>query len=915
MRSETRGPGRRVARRFTFLALLLVAVAAPAGFVLAGEQARPYVVVFNDSAVASAAEPAQTMLRHARQDESRAPDARRVDSKKVLRHIVEIQARNRVRAENVYANAVGGFSAMLNEKQVRALQRDPLVAAVMPDEEIALDEGPADLAGSGIRTTMNPDVGVPAGIRRVGALRSTNAGIDGRERRVNADVAIIDTGIQRNHPDLNVVGGYNCTSRKRDKWDDDDGHGTHVAGIVGALDNRVGVVGVAPGARLWAVKVLDGRGRGSLSWMVCGIDWVTAQRENGNQSRALFEVANMSISLGLSGHDTDCGRASNDWLHQAICRSVSKGTVYVAAAGNESRNARRNRPAAYDEVITVSAMADYDGRGGGKGVPSDSCPYWTPERDDSFASFSNYGADVDLIAPGRCILSTYPQGRYGWMSGTSMAAPHVSGAAAVYRAMYPGATPQQVRMALQAVGTSDWRTSTDPDNAPEKALWIGQFRTVPDFSLAAQSNSSAPARPGGTTSITVSLTRIGGFDQVVDVALLDPAAGFSAAPVATGGGSIVLDVAVASGVRAGRYTLTVRASADGIERTASVNVTVQGGPPVASFTSPAQVQSFDSTGVVTVAWSDEAGAAAVRPLTRQSGRIKTPGTCEGVRWATNYTRSRTSPVADRTTNGFCYRWSVAMSDAAGHRTNILSGAVLVDTTAPRAPSVGLAEPGRTAFDLTELGVDAAYVGLAGTLWVRGNANGSVELEVSGYDAESGVMGNTAVVDTRAGWRASWVGDPAAGLLRVSFTSQARESAIEVRTINGAGLTGDSSVGHLIPDSTVPTAAQWTSIPEDAVFPTAETAAVLRWTSGEDAGSGLADAHWVVRYSAPVNDKGTCRTSEFVLDGAPQLRSNGTTDDGLQPGYCYAWGVRALDNVGNAAPVAWSGWVIVEGTRR
>ncbi len=94
----------------------------------------------------------------------------------------------------------------------------------------------------------------------------------GNASRVNADVAIIDTGIERDHPDLNVVGGYNCTSRKRDKWDDNNGHGTHVAGIVGALDNRFGVTGVAPGARLWSVKVLDKNGRGYLSWLICGID-------------------------------------------------------------------------------------------------------------------------------------------------------------------------------------------------------------------------------------------------------------------------------------------------------------------------------------------------------------------------------------------------------------------------------------------------------------------------------------------------------------------------------------------------------------------------------------------------------------------------------------------------------------------
>jgi hypothetical protein len=383
---------------------------------------------------------------------------------------------------------------------------------------------------------------------------------------------------------LNVVGGYNCTNRNRNKWDDNNGHGTHVAGIVGALDNRFGVTGVAPGTRLWSVKVLDGRGRGFMSWLVCGVDWVAAQRERNG--RPLIEVANMSLTFHLPGSkDGGCGRDSNDSLHLAICRAVDRGTVFTAAAGNESRNARRSRPAAYDEVITVSAMADYDGRGGGRGQPSDSCPYWTNEPDDGFASFSNYGADIDLVAPGRCIISTYTRGRYAWMSGTSMATPHVSGAAAIYRAMFPRANARQVRMALLAVGRLDWRTRTDPDATHEKSLWIGELRAPPDFSIRAD-DPSASAGQGQTVSMTLSLARVGGFEDPITVRLTDAPRGFRARPVVATGRSASLQIRVGRNAPVGDHPLTVEAFAAGVSRSITVRILV----------SVSSVQTFDNVG-------------------------------------------------------------------------------------------------------------------------------------------------------------------------------------------------------------------------------------------------------------------------------------------------------------------------------
>lgn len=587
-RRARRGPRRT--RRYTFLALLLLALAAPAGLSLARDAKQPYVIVFDRAAVSKASD-----------------DGRQIDPEAVLRRVRQVAVAAHLSAVGeVYTSALGGFSAKLTPQQASEIAADPSVSSVLPDEPVSAADDTLDGIAGRVRTTTNPTDRVQPGVRRVGARSSRILGVSAASSWVNADVAIIDTGIETDHPDLNVVGGYNCTGRNRDRWGDRNGHGTHVAGIVGALDNRFGVTGVAPGARLWSVKVLDRHGHGYLSWVVCGVDWVTAQRDHG---RPLIEVANMSLSFNLRGaNDAACGEASHDMLHMAICRSVAAGTVYVAAAGNDSHNARRNRPAAYDEVITVSALADYDGRGGGRGRPS-ACPYWSPEADDAFARFSNYGQDIDLIAPGKCVLSTYIGKRYAWMSGTSMAAPHVSGAVAIYRAMFPRATPAQVRMALQAVGRLDWRTATDPDRNPEKALWIGAFRAVPDFALAA-SIADGIVTPGTTTRINIAITRVGGFSDPISVELVKAPAGVRASSTATRRGATSIAVRLPKNMLGGRYSLTVRAEAGSVVHLQTVSLFVRSGAPIATFLSPA-AQTMQWSRRIQLSWTERASGAPI----------------------------------------------------------------------------------------------------------------------------------------------------------------------------------------------------------------------------------------------------------------------------------------------------------------
>jgi subtilisin len=344
------------------------------------------------------------------------------------------------RVGHVYRHALRGYSATLPSDRAAALRADPNVAAVV-----------ADLPVHAFAQTL------PTGINRIdGELSSTASG--NGSGSVEADVAIIDSGIATGHPDLNVVGGVNCVGGS--SFNDDFGHGTHVAGIAAARDNTDGVVGVAPGARLWAVKVLDAEGAGFTSQVICGIDWVTSQA-------GTIEVANMSLGgIGLWGSYSRCD-SRYDPMHRAICRSVAAGVTYAVAAGNSRTSLDNNNvvPAAYAEVITVSALADFNGQPGG-GAPA-TC---RADTDDTLSNTSNYGADIDLIAPGVCILSTYPPTGLATFSGTSMASPHVAGAAALYKANNPGATPAQVKAALQAAGNLNWNDADDPDPTKERLL-------------------------------------------------------------------------------------------------------------------------------------------------------------------------------------------------------------------------------------------------------------------------------------------------------------------------------------------------------------------------------------------------------------------------------------------------------------
>jgi len=416
-----------------------------------------------------------------------------------------------IELRHTYSTAVKGFAAVVPPGRVDALEAQSQVRYVAADRVHELYQQQE----------------LPSGVDRIEAdLNLSSAASD----PVDVDIAILDSGIDLDHPDLNV---YRAVSFAGGKGDDGLGHGTHVAGTAAAKDNGTGVVGVAPGARLWAVKVCKNSGTCFESDIIAGIDFVA-------QNAGEIEVANMSLG-GRGSDDGDCGRTLGDPEHEAICGAVETGVTFVVSAGNSGADAANYVPASYDEVITVSALADFDGQPGGKGAPS--C---RSDEDDSFADFSNYGADVDVMAPGVCIESTWKQGETSTISGTSMAAPHVTGTVALYVASHgrdangdgtvDGADADFVRAAvveagIAQLGTCGLSTFDDPDGIAEPLVFAnasnvggdGSCLTPPpsggDVAISDVRASPSIATPGDPIDVRVTVENVGQVDVSGDISV------------------------------------------------------------------------------------------------------------------------------------------------------------------------------------------------------------------------------------------------------------------------------------------------------------------------------------------------------------------------------------------------------------
>jgi len=462
----------------------------------------------------------------------------------------------------IYEHALKGFAIEVPAQAVAALQRNPRVKYVEAD---ALRYAFAQT--------------VPTGITRIFADTNPAIEIDGTDDyRVDVDVAVIDTGIDFQHPDLNVVGGVNCTgSILRPTCvaggDDDHYHGTHVAGIIGALDNDIGVVGVAPGARLWAVKVLNKNGSGWSSWIIAGIDWVAA---NANT----IAVANMS--LGGSGYS----QAEYD----AIQGAVNEGVAFAVAAGNSDDDARNYSPSAFDNVLTVSALADFNGLPGGGASPT--C---RTDQDDTLADFSNWGPAVDIAAPGVCIYSTFPieQGSYGTLSGTSMASPHAAGALALLASVNKptnAAGVYSLYNQVKVAGNSDW-TDDSGDGIKEPLLDVHSFvpHLIPTGGPANTPPSVTITSPANGASFpsSASITFSGSASDTEDGDLTGTLAWTSSIDGSIGTGGSFNAV-----LSAGTQTITASVTdSGGLTGTASITITVNPSSVITLSVTPRKVRT------------------------------------------------------------------------------------------------------------------------------------------------------------------------------------------------------------------------------------------------------------------------------------------------------------------------------------
>jgi subtilisin family serine protease/fibronectin type 3 domain-containing protein len=408
---------------------------------------------------------------------------------------------------HIYSHALRGFEFHGSAQAAAALKRNPNVRTVIPNRTLAAT---ADT--------------IPTGVSRIRADHPTQpSAYSNGFRGAGIRIAIMDTGVDLTHPDLtpnlDLGLGLNCITTGPPQ--DGHGHGTHVAGIAAAAANGIGVIGVAPEARIVPIKVLDDTGQGEWSNLICAIDYVTGLDTDGDPTNDV-RVANMSL-----GDTGSIGNCADGGVREAICTSTAVGIVYTAAAGNSTVDASTFIPAAFPEVITVSSINDLDGEPGGNG----GCWIWIFYCDDNLSEFSNYGSVIDVAAPGLEIYSDWTGGGYNTIDGTSMAAPHVAGVAALALAVRPSLSPSDVEALLKATGDCP---NTQPANSNGTCTGKGQWGNDPDGIAEPVVNALRAAQNAGP------------YDHPPTVDLTSPTDGSTVSGVVSLGATASDDVGVSS---------------------------------------------------------------------------------------------------------------------------------------------------------------------------------------------------------------------------------------------------------------------------------------------------------------------------------------------------------------------------------
>ena len=317
-----------------------------------------------------------------------------------------------------YSSAINGFSASgLSETEAKRLAADPAVAKVVQNKKFSINETQDNPPSWGLDRIDQADT---AGDKKYTYPDSAGEGVT---------AYVIDTGVRISHKDFGgrAAHGFDAVDND-DSADDGNGHGTHVAGTIAGTAH-----GVAKKAKVVAVRVLDDNGSGTTEQVVAGIDWVTKNHKGPS-------VANMSL-----------GGGADEALDEAVRKAIASGVTFAVAAGNESTDASQGSPARVKEAITVASSTE----------------------DDKQSDFSNFGEIVDIYAPGSEITSAWNDSDEGTktISGTSMATPHVVGAAAVYLGAHQDATPEQVSKALTDGATPD-KISNPSAGTPNKLLKV-----------------------------------------------------------------------------------------------------------------------------------------------------------------------------------------------------------------------------------------------------------------------------------------------------------------------------------------------------------------------------------------------------------------------------------------------------------